>query len=286
MNKKVLILLFSLLSVLGCTERNIKEGAIDLTQPELINIKETPLSKSTVVSQIFKDFDFIPLETNSQTILGGIDRILFTSNHIFILDWLVAKDIFIFSRSGEYITNIGFLGKGPGEFINPTDFFLTSAGKIGILDNGQFIHYYEFDNKNINYINSTEIPSKIGPFEIANIDSAGKNLALITSFKNPDLCITDVNFSNLSFYFPYLGYDFSIKLRNGLNRNNNMLFYQRYLNDTIFKIENTKPVAHKIFHFDNDISLNQLIAMPQEQQKENIMNRFNINMFFELNSTW
>ena len=286
MNKKILALLFGLIAAVGCTNRTTPLEVNDLTQPEIINIKEIPLSKPTAISQIFNDFNFLPLETNSQSILGGIDRMLFTRDHIYILDWLVARDIFIFSRTGQFITNLGSLGKGPGEFTNPTDFFLTPTGQIGLLDNGQFVHYYEFDNKNIRYIKSKEIPPEIGPFEVANIDLAGTNLALIAGFKNPNLCITDETFSKTSFYFPYLGYNFSIGLSNGLNRNNNTLLYRRYLNDTIFKIVDTMPIPHKIIHFDNNISLSQLIGLPQEQQKEQIMSRSKINMYFEHSDTY
>ena len=84
----------------------------------------------------------IPLETNDNSLITGIDKIVIRNNFIYLF-----KDrgtIKVFDLKGKFITSIGTLGKGPGELLTPTDFDISPDGKtIAILDrDGSKLSYY------------------------------------------------------------------------------------------------------------------------------------------------
>ncbi|MGE0089044.1 MAG: 6-bladed beta-propeller [Bacteroidales bacterium] len=103
-------------------------------------------SNDIVLSDIFSKSEYIPLQTDSNTIIGGINSMKIYGENIFIND---GNSIFQFTKKGQFVNKIGIKGKGPGEFINLKDFRVdTVANILEILDlNGKKIVYYNLNGR-------------------------------------------------------------------------------------------------------------------------------------------
>ncbi len=271
---------------LSCNNHSPQDENKKFTSFATIRVQQIPLNSSWTVSDAFKEVKFLQLETTVNSSFGRIDRIIFTKEYILILDWLVAKDIFVFDRTGRFISRFASTGKGPGEFLDPTDFFWDQTSQnLVVLDNARFMHYYELKDGRTQFIKTIEIPKNIEPFEVSQI-SSGNYLAFICGGTNANLCITIPELTNPEYFFPYLNRNFSVELRNGLNDNNGKLLYRKYANDTIFQITGDNVVPHKIIDFNQTISLESLLQLPMDKQSIDLDERYLVNLYFECDTSF
>ena len=81
------------------------------------------------VSELVTEFEYIPLETNDNCLIGAVYRMLVTSSHIFIQGYVGggspgvilpggATRCYAFGRDGRFLCEIGRVGQGPGEYQN------------------------------------------------------------------------------------------------------------------------------------------------------------------------
>jgi len=175
---KLIIIVSALLLIAGCNGI-WKKGAVfeDVNTSELIkNLEETEKRDHQPVTISFEDFDkeaelllsevydsvwYIKLDNSTSALLGDIDRIVFSDSHIFILDRYKTKSIKKFDLKGNYITDIGSQGRGPGEFIEPTD-FVCIDNKIIVYD--QFTHRLLHFNINGTLIDVQRVPFSFNTF--------------------------------------------------------------------------------------------------------------------------
>lgn len=65
----------------------------------------------------------------------GIDKIMITDNHVYILDSEINKRLFCFNNKGNLTTSIGERGHARGEFIGkPDEFFVDSKNRLHVFD--------------------------------------------------------------------------------------------------------------------------------------------------------
>lgn len=118
--------LIFLLSLISCSSGDNGGNEIFIFQNKL---------EIYFTSKFISDVKFIPLETNEDCIIGNISKVLFSKGKYYILDSKSAKQIFVFDSLGKFLTHIGKIGKGPGEFIRPVDFCIDNkANYILIID--------------------------------------------------------------------------------------------------------------------------------------------------------
>ncbi|MHA1974375.1 MAG: 6-bladed beta-propeller [Candidatus Hodarchaeales archaeon] len=118
---------------------------------DIIRINEKN-EQEVLVSQIFESAKVVRLETSNKCLISNISALKVDSNRIFIFDRRV-ESVFAFNLEGKFLNKIGSKGKGPGEFIGPSDISLDRENKnIEILDyHAQKILVYDYDG---NYIRS------------------------------------------------------------------------------------------------------------------------------------
>lgn len=139
--RKYISLFFLLLLLIfqSCKQKKIDEA------------EKLILDVSTLEYKLQLDFDqisgkFIQLETNDESIIGRIDKVITHKNRIFILDKELSKSIYIFTAKGRYLNKIAKIGQGPGEYIALDDITLT-GNEIVILDIDQEKLIYYLDNQ-------------------------------------------------------------------------------------------------------------------------------------------
>ena len=111
-------------------------GCIESKQPtdaniEVIKIPETPEEK-VQSTEYFNNYEIIPLETNSNSLLSSIDKIALFDSKIYILDDNV-NTLYIFSEKGEFLNKINHQGKGPNEYLSVSYFSIDEPNRQLIL---------------------------------------------------------------------------------------------------------------------------------------------------------
>ena len=134
-------LIFCLLIITTAACRNSSDN-----QPKdlrLIDV-EGGVGKGRVVklSEIAESIEYIPLETNSEAVVGKIfaDRIYYENERIYLM--LQNMSIIIFDRDGQYLNKISKHGRGPQEYdaAFKVDIDLKT-GNISVLASNKIIEY-------------------------------------------------------------------------------------------------------------------------------------------------
>ena len=114
-------------------------------------------------STIFDSIRFVKLETNENCLIGRIDKLIHYKNRFIILDKHIAKSIYIFNNDGKFIEKVGSIGKGPGQYIEPSFITLNYySNEIMIYDNfSKKIISYDLDGK---FLNSLKLEYRFDEF--------------------------------------------------------------------------------------------------------------------------
>ncbi|MCU4177829.1 6-bladed beta-propeller [Carboxylicivirga sp. N1Y90] len=129
-----LAIIYILLIFTNCKMHKNEQVIIDVYSNEI---------KSKLSTEIAREFEYISLETNNNSIIGQVDKVHVNDSNLFILDRRNAKALFVFDLSGNYKHKLNSHGKGPGEFLNPQDFSIDKdSGDIFLLDFGNKILKY------------------------------------------------------------------------------------------------------------------------------------------------
>lgn len=95
------------------------------------------------LSEFVSELEYIPLETNNNCLLaeGNIDLIV-TSMHIFVRG---EKYCYVFDRNGRFLSQIGSIGQGPGEYSHLTGFSVDEKKQSLYLKSFRTLLEYSWD---------------------------------------------------------------------------------------------------------------------------------------------
>jgi len=148
--------LTSLIIILtSCNNQGTSKKIINETSPLLPyhidlegNMKKI---KPIPLSSVGKKIEYIPLETTPNSLVGslngvGIDlaKIIFSDSFIFISD---GEKLLQFDRSGKFIKQIGTVGRGPGQYVQPIDFCIDEKKRNIFIINGRTVMEFDFDGQ-------------------------------------------------------------------------------------------------------------------------------------------
>jgi hypothetical protein len=143
MSKYLLFLIFLFAS---CNEEQMITTQIDVKESECYQFIQ--LSSSY-------DLEIVQLETNTNCLIGEIDKVIRHDSLIYILDSKLSKAVFIFNCNGKLVRKISVMGKGIGECLYLSDFdiyddniYLISGFDRKLLKfnlEGNFIKEYKSD---------------------------------------------------------------------------------------------------------------------------------------------
>jgi hypothetical protein len=157
--KTVIKICFILFYLPGCSQNRNSDISI---LSENIEIDIDKLNTNGVInfSDLFENYEIIPLETTKESLIGKINGVHFIKDKIIILDRSSAKAVFLFDISGKFIRKIGKLGKGPGEYISPSSVSADEArGEIAVYDG--MLNKILFYDINGEFLKSIQLKSKI-----------------------------------------------------------------------------------------------------------------------------
>lgn len=247
MLNKIILLVFLLPYLYGCNSTKDKEK-----QP--VNIETISIdSKSNLIndwSEFIQEITYVPLETNPESYIGTIDKILTKKDKLYIWD-RQQKKIFVFNKTGKFLFKLDKLGRGKGEYRNIRDFQISENGEIYILDYMKIIQY---DNKG-NFVQILKLKSftkesKASPLQFG---IAKKNGWFFWIGSQSDFTKTPALY-NVDKDFNVLWSDF----RKGKNNPdyhrfydnlNNYYFTENFGNDTIYEISNYGAIPKYFIDF-------------------------------------
>lgn len=127
--KSSYVIIYLGLIICACSKEQTKLP-IDYINTERINVDVSP--QEILLSDLVKEVKYIPL--SSDFLIGEVKKIEYYNTKFYLMDQQ-AKVIGVFGLNGEFLYQIGDLGKGPGEYMEIQDFTIDrSTGNILIFD--------------------------------------------------------------------------------------------------------------------------------------------------------
>ncbi|HEX2933884.1 MAG TPA: 6-bladed beta-propeller [Bacteroidales bacterium] len=135
MKKPIFYMLTASIILTSCQNRSNNTSVGNKT---VINISTNAKFDDTLF--VNSKVKIIPLETIEPSLIGDLYRILQCNNEYYILDGN-HKDIKVFDNNGQYKRKLLKPGKGPGEYISITDFFVWQNKLYTTLHTGKIQVY-------------------------------------------------------------------------------------------------------------------------------------------------
>ncbi|MCR5695498.1 MAG: 6-bladed beta-propeller [Marinilabiliaceae bacterium] len=246
-----LLLACILTSVESCSPTESSSPNIIDSTAEIIDIPHFDEGDIYIQSNEFLDtIYFVPLETNDNSIVGYIDKIQVVGDTIYVLDIRNTKSLKRFTINGKYIDQIGNLGRGPGEYLQPTNFW---------VDEKDIIISDCYQNKVIFFtLDGSFIKEVLTPFNIHQLARIDDNEFIINIYKDKkikdfSLIVTDSTFQESKKELYYRPLDKYVLFSNALSlsKNKDGIFYFDNVGDSISKInKHGGAVAKYIFKFN------------------------------------
>lgn len=246
---------------------------------EVRNIGCREISDETFkLSDIASSFSIIPLETNDSCLIGEISKLDFFNEKIFVLDKIYSARLFVFSKDGRFLYDIGRRGAAPNEYIQINDFS---------IDRKKNIIYVLCDKKKV--FSYTLSGQYIGQIELNFFADAMENkddsfYFVCDQVKRGNLIVTDMkgNVKYEDFANEQMGENLLMLIHPFLLRDS-LLLYRRYLDNNIYKICPDKPrVTYKVDFGKNSIELNDLKNLSHQKVKNKLAySRGKIKYFIE-----
>ena len=149
--------IFFSIVIISCTYSNTKTENTSVKNrilPYRINIEKNIKNvKSIPLSFIGKKIEYVALETTPRSLLKSIMGIQFSEKYIFVSDF---DRLLQFDRHGKFIRQVGDNGRGPGEYIHVSGFWIDEKNeKAYVMAWGiKTIKEYDFNG---NFIKSFKI---------------------------------------------------------------------------------------------------------------------------------
>lgn len=140
-----------------------------LILPESMNATtidfDTVNTKVVYIDEIVDSVYFVKLETHEKCLIGNIDQVLLLDSEIVIVDYYIAKSIYLFDYAGHFLNRISRIGNANNEYLGINCVYVNSRKEICIVDNikhristfskeGLFVKSQEYPylNRGVDYI--------------------------------------------------------------------------------------------------------------------------------------
>jgi hypothetical protein len=161
--KKVLIFIIMIILFLGCEKKaNLNNSSV------VINVNPHTSEEYINLSEIVDSVKCIKLELNPGDIMGRVKEIIIKKNYIYAID-ISQKIIFVFDKTGKFISKLNKRGEGPDEYL--------SMGPVFIDDNEEYVELINYRGEKttkLKYSNISFDLVDISPFPDVNCNSNRK----------------------------------------------------------------------------------------------------------------
>lgn len=266
--KKYIPIIFILI-LFNCGGSSAPEIVPDNIVTHEIDLKK--VEDDVKFSDVVEDYRFITLEATNESLVGRANKVLFTSEFIFILDRFNTKSVFQFDKQGKFLRKIGRGGIGPGEYSTPLDVTFKD-NKIFVLDEGVSIIVYDSNGE---YLERLKLGGSggLGGFYFEKLE---QGWAFIGSGRLENIIITDDNFNIKKSYFPWISRSTDILIHGALTRDfeGNVLYRRKY-KDTIYQVNSDGLSARLAIDYkSNQFDLSELESETADKFIENNIHKY------------
>jgi len=228
---KYAIYFLAILSAFACkAEKDEKIVSIDF---------EYALSNSEAfdITKYVSNIQYVPLETNEDCFLAEVRKVVKNEDYFLISD--SEGNLLKFTSSGKFIRRIGSLGKGPGEYLNMTDFVIDDSFENVYINTLGFLYIYDTEG---NF--KSRIQWESGDLQVMCIDSQNRLFYVmpdarqqkgVTSFDI--VYVYDVNGQLLKTIRSNIVRTEGLALFNNIYSKNDEVFYKEEFGSSICRID-------------------------------------------------
>lgn len=146
------------------TSTSDKGKDIDELKPEII-VKVDKFIEKSNFEDIVDSYKLIPLETNEQSLIKEIAKIMIVNSKIYIL----SENVLCFDLQGKYLFSFGEKGRGPNEYIKAND--ISISRDVLYLHDGQQRKILAYDANSGQFLQSYFLP-----YNLTNIAVLGETI--------------------------------------------------------------------------------------------------------------
>jgi hypothetical protein len=125
-----------LVSISGC-----KHSAVRVEHPFTVMEVDVTSNDEMRLSEVFKDFRVVRLETNDSVLLADIYYIAQANNRLYVTD-RYAVILYVFDETGKFLSSIDRKGQGPGEYTGITQFTVDGENIVVMSRNQRKLIIY------------------------------------------------------------------------------------------------------------------------------------------------
>lgn len=260
---KILLYFFCFLGCLvACNKQTISTADV------IIPVNES--SSSINENEHFKSTRFVALETNDNSLISFISKILFHEDFIAIVDKNTHK-ICIFDHNGKHIKTISRRGRGPQEYISMSDVSIDVDNNRFVIydDRGQKFLFYSYDGEwlmNIPYL-----------FTVQNFVIADGYIYLTNyhTTRNDKNFVTRISLENdfaIEHIATFTAPQKSNLFVNGtsISYSNKQILVSSRFDNTVYKVVNNKLLPKYSFDF-GDANCANIVNQYDGDELENIL---------------
>jgi len=190
---KNLIYVLFLLGHWGCHEKK------EITSKFVISLKDCIKSKEYFsFDHLAQNLTLIELKQSKGKFISGVNKIIVTHDtHIFLLNGQTA--IYDYDENGNLHNVIGKIGKGPGEFMEATDFCLSKDESLVHVLSRYYIHTFKRSGEFVgkiditNYRKDDYLPEYIEEDGGDGFYLWDSNPSKVSDFDSPFYCLWHIN---------------------------------------------------------------------------------------------
>lgn len=208
------------------------KGTIDIPVSERLETIEVGVEgKNYLSSDLFLNGQIVELETTEDSYLASIGRVYRDGGYLYILDDRL-HSVLLFDTTGRFVRKIHDLGRGPGEYIQLSDF--------SIAENGSLLLMADIPGKVIIRAQDGSLAGQI-PLEKAYMDlcSSGDSLFFLDppSSKTAFSCLNQITGSISSYQKAIPAYNSFYIHGRFLTKTNQQILMTRRFDNTVYGVD-------------------------------------------------
>ncbi len=234
----------------------------DIVSVQIKVSDNSPVNLSEIAEKVFP----VNLETTELSLINRIISVEILNNYIYI--WHDFKnELLMFNLNGEFVKQVGRMGKGPGEYIGIHGMTANAENNILIINktgimtfyiNGNFVQNHKVNvNPNYIYFHNRNL------YCLSNYFNQNSNNVLLTVYKDYSIVDSFLVKKHKSNWWPTIRDNFLSKSKNSI-----YVFYpdvdSRYYHkkniDTLFVVKNHELEPVFEIKFENDNSFNSVVT--------------------------
>lgn len=246
MNKKILCGITTLLLLWSCGDHhaNTSWGTVEISIHKMKS-----LDYSDFPGGVFSALDIVVLDSGDDYLISQIDKAVCRDGEIYLLDWAQRK-IFTYDMEGKALSVLSKNGRGPGEYLQVTDFDVDQNGNVWILD-GQKDCLLEYGQDGLRSIRASKYDLQM--LRCLDNDSF---LFLLAPWDNSrysgkELLLSDYDFNIEKAFIEYgdsVDPDYQLPSL-GFADNGTDIFYHQPIDDEVYRINSSGDID-SIYRFD------------------------------------